>query len=358
MLTEGGDFDKLGRGHVWRGEIADCLHQNHIFVVRAEADLLHSELLAAITSGPYGRAYFLSCSKQSTNLASINSTQLKRMPLPVPPRGEQDVIVNYLRVFDKAMERTECLVRAKQSRLSGLTQQLLTGRRRLLAFGDQRTKEDGVLGIVPTDWEVMPLTKIVKKVTRRNTLGETHVLTASGRHGLVDQREFFNRSVAGPNLASYYLLKRGEFAYNRSRMNGYEYGAIKRLDRYDQGALSTLYLCFAIKDNGVDSDFLRWYCEGGHMGQQLRRITPIGGRAHGLLNITDDDFYSIRVVLPKLAEQRAIAEVLETAQREIELLERLREQIQIQKRGLMQKLLTGRIRVPTTQPEAADWSPA
>jgi type I restriction enzyme, S subunit len=89
LLTEGGDWDKLGRGAVWRGEIPDCIHQNHIFRVRVAKDVIDPEFLALLTASPYGKSYFQDASKQTTNLASINQRQLKAFPVFVPSIDEQ-----------------------------------------------------------------------------------------------------------------------------------------------------------------------------------------------------------------------------------------------------------------------------
>ena len=107
--TEGGDYDKLGRGFIWHGEIPNCLHQNHVFVVRPHAKLL-SYFLAALTSSDYGRAYFQACSKQSTNLASINSSQLKAFPVPLPPIHEQQAITSKLSIWDRAIHLLNGLI--------------------------------------------------------------------------------------------------------------------------------------------------------------------------------------------------------------------------------------------------------
>lgn len=93
LFTEGGDADKLGRGCVWQGQITPCLHQNHIFAVRVDRELLLPEYLSYFGSSRAGRDYFLSCSKQTTNLASINSSQLRAMPVPIPPLDEQHKVV-------------------------------------------------------------------------------------------------------------------------------------------------------------------------------------------------------------------------------------------------------------------------
>ena len=172
------------------------------------------------------------------------------------------------------------------------------------------------------------------------------MLSASGEHGLVDQRRYFNKSVAGEDLSRYYLLRRGEFAYNRSAMRGYPFGATKRLDEYEEGALSPLYLCFCIRDERLDSDFLVHLFDSGLLDRQLRRITRVGGRAHGLLNVGASDYFAITIPLPEPDEQRRIAEVLSDCNREINLLDRLKQQLEIQKRSIVARLLSGDIAVP------------
>jgi type I restriction enzyme S subunit len=126
ILTEGGDFDKLGRGAVWRGQIKDCVHQNHLFVVRPDPKQLDVRFFAYQTQGPRGRAYFQSCSKQSTNLASINSTQLKQFPTALPPLPEQRKIADILSTWDEALETLDALIAAKDHQKQALMQQLLS----------------------------------------------------------------------------------------------------------------------------------------------------------------------------------------------------------------------------------------
>jgi type I restriction enzyme S subunit len=96
LLTEGGDLDKRGRGDIWHVQIEVCLHQNHVFAVRPNLNILLSDFLAAQTGSNYGKEYFLTCGKQTTNLASINSTQLKNFPTIVPPMNEQKAIIEIL----------------------------------------------------------------------------------------------------------------------------------------------------------------------------------------------------------------------------------------------------------------------
>lgn len=128
LMTEGGDYDKLGRGAIWKGQITPCLHQNHIFRVRVRPNTLHPEYLAALSGSLYGRRYFLLSSKQSTNLASINSTQLKTFPVLCPPAQEQYRIISCLAALDEHIQIQE--VRRDKLRVikAGLVDDLLTGR--------------------------------------------------------------------------------------------------------------------------------------------------------------------------------------------------------------------------------------
>jgi len=283
--------------------------------------------------------------KRRVHLSILNETHI-----PLPPLPEQRKIATILSTWDRAIELTEKLIAAKQQRKAALMQQLLTGKVRFKEFIQSLTRHRTPVGEMPVDWAMHKLATVTKKLKRKNSVGESHVLTASGEHGLVDQREFFNRSVAGADLSGYYLLKRGEFAYNRSAMNGYPFGAIKRLDRYEQGVLSTLYICFGLADERLcDSNFMAHYFEARLLDRQLCEVTQVGGRAHGLLNITDADFYSMHLVLPGIEEQRKIAPVLNEQQREIDLLQQKLEALRRQKKGLMQQLLTGKVRVKVTE---------
>ena len=112
------------------------------------------------------------------------------------------------------------------------------------------------------------------------------VLTIAAQYGLVNQESFFNKSVASENLTGYYLLHKGEFAYNRSYSAGYDWGAVKRLDNYDEGVLSTLYICFKINETIVDSDYLTYYFESTKWHRGLSDIAGEGARNHGLLNVS------------------------------------------------------------------------
>ena len=138
------------------------------------------------------------------------------------------------------------------------------------------------------------------------------VLTIAAQYGLVNQESFFNKSVASENLSGYYLLHKGEFAYNRSYSAGYDWGAVKRLDNYDEGVLSTLYICFKINETIVDSDYLAYYFESTKWHRGLSDIAGEGARNHGLLNVSITDYFNTKHRFPVIEEQKAIAKMLNT----------------------------------------------
>ena len=161
------------------------------------------------------------------------------------------------------------------------------------------------------EWEKMRLDAFTKRVMRKNKSNQSRLpLTISAQYGLVDQITFFNKVVASTDLSNYYLLKKGEFAYNKSYSSDYPWGAIKRLDNYDQGALSSLYICFAPQDNVV-SDFILQYFESPKWHKGISEIAVEGARNHGLLNVAVQDFFHTYHYVPKdKKEQIKISKLL------------------------------------------------
>ena len=161
------------------------------------------------------------------------------------------------------------------------------------------------------EWEKMRLDAFTERVMRKNKSNQSRLpLTISAQYGLVDQITFFNKVVASTDLSNYYLLKKGEFAYNKSYSSDYPWGAIKRLDNYDQGALSSLYICFAPQDNVV-SDFILQYFESPKWHKGISEIAVEGARNHGLLNVAVQDFFHTYHYVPNdKKEQIKISKLL------------------------------------------------
>ena len=142
-------------------------------------------------------------------------------------------------------------------------------------------------------------------------------------------------------MSGYYLLKNGEFAYNKSYSVGYDFGSIKRLDRYPMGALSTLYICFALKKH--DSDFIRAYFDSLKWYREIYMISAEGARNHGLLNVPTEEFFDTKHYLPEnTEEQRKIADFLITLERRIEAQQSLVDNLKKYKRGVMRAIFRGK----------------
>ncbi|NQJ19748.1 restriction endonuclease subunit S [Streptococcus suis] len=187
-------------------------------------------------------------------------------------------------------------------------------------------------------WKQRKLGEVSKRVTRRNKeLISSLPLTISAQHGLVDQEEFFNKQVASKDVSSYYLIKKGEFAYNKSYSNGYPWGAIKRLDRYEMGVLSTLYIVFK-PTSLICSDYLVSYYDTVNWYKEVSMIAAEGARNHGLLNIAPNDFFKTRLFIPTLPEQEAIGSFFSDLDQLITLHQRQLDHLKLLKKALLQQM--------------------
>lgn len=160
-------------------------------------------------------------------------------------------------------------------------------------------------------WEQRKLEEIVERVTRKNQdLVSELPLTISAQYGLIDQNEFFDKRVASKDVSGYYLIYNGEFAYNKSTSTDAPWGAIKRLDKYENGVLSTLYIVFKIRnEEEVNSDFLVTYYDTSNWHKDIQAIAAEGARNHGLLNIAPADFFKTELMMPQdIDEQKKIGD--------------------------------------------------
>lgn len=261
----------------------------------------------------------------------LSLNKLGQLVYYLPSLSEQKKIAAILTAQGKIIELKEKRLTEKKQQKKYLIQQLLTGRKRLPGFSEE--------------WKATRLNNIVKRNTKRNIIRNTNVLTISAQYGLINQAEFFNKVVASDDKSNYFLLEKGDFAYNKSYSNGYPFGAIKRLTRYEVGIVSPLYICFQIKEGSVSGEYLDQYFEAGFMNHEIQAFAQEGARNHGLLNITVDDFFNSKILLPSLEEQTAIAEILSAADHEIDLLQQDIDQEKQMKKALTQLLLTGVVRV-------------
>jgi len=325
LLTEGGDLDKLGRGHLWDGQIDPCLHQNHVFVVRTRPEVLLPPFFALQTSGPYGRRYFLSCAKQTTNLASINSTQLKHFPVLIPPLREQHEITAILSTWDQAIEQQEQLLTAKQQHKQALMQQLLTGKRRFPEFKSQR-------------WRTVHLGDVFKE---RNEINrpDLPLVAITSERGVIPRDQLDRNDTSSEDKSKYLRIVPGDIGYNTMRM----WQGVSGVSEVE-GIVSPAYTICSPQD-GIDRYFAGYLFKSAPIIHLFHRHSQ--GLVKDTLNLKFPNFARIKVTLPPIDEQKRIAGVLRVVDQELALLEREANALRDQKRGLMQKLLTGKVRVKT-----------
>ena len=189
-------------------------------------------------------------------------------------------------------------------------------------------------------WRKYALSDFVTRIKRRNKNNESSLpLTISAQYGLVDQITFFNKTVASVDLSGYYLLYNGDFAYNKSYSNDYAWGAVKRLDKYEKGCLSSLYFVFHPTDK-VDSDYLTHYFETSKWHKGISDIAGEGARNHGLLNMAVGDFFATKHYLPSLSEQKKIACFLNLITKRIEIQNKIIEDLKVLKKELCNRYFT------------------
>ncbi|MBV6516367.1 MAG: Type-1 restriction enzyme EcoKI specificity protein [Planctomycetes bacterium] len=262
----------------------------------------------------------------------LNTGDLLSFPLPLPPLEEQKRIAEILGEWNEAVEKVGQLIEAKQKLKRGLMQQLLTG--------DRTAKSKAA-----RQWEHARLSELFEPVTSEVGEHKTTVLSITATVGFVDQAAKFSRVIAGEQLTKYVLLKRGEFAYNKGNSNAYPQGCIYMLEEFEEGAVPHVYISFRAKDASAHPEFYKHFFAAGGLNRQLHRLINSGVRNDGLLNLDEEGYFAMTVPKPPMDVQRRIADVFSTLDLELARLKALHSALTNQKRGLMQKLLTGQVRV-------------
>ncbi|MUK57593.1 restriction endonuclease subunit S [Pseudomonas aeruginosa] len=266
---------------------------------------------------------------ESTGVPSLSKQTINKINRFVPTNKEQQKIGKFFSKLDRQIELEEQKLELFQQQKKGYMQKIFSQE---LRFKDESGNDY-------PDWEEKELGEVADRVIRKNKNFESKKpLTISGQLGLIDQTEYFSKSVSSKNLENYTLIKNGEFAYKKSYSNGYPLGAIKRLTRYDSGVLSSLYICFSIKSE-MSKDFMEAYFDSTHWYREVSGIAVEGARNHGLLNISVNDFFTILIKYPSLEEQRKIGDFFIKLDRQIELEEQKLELLQQRKKALLKSML-------------------
>jgi type I restriction enzyme, S subunit len=327
LLTEGGDFDKLGRGSIWNGEIPDCVHQNHVFAVRVvDRAVLLPEFLACEIQSSRAKNYFLSCAKQTTNLASINSSQIKELPVLLPPLVEQRAIINVSAAWDTAIQKIEQLIAAKTKRKAGLMTELLTGRRRVGRF--------------QTKWRRWHLGELFQERVESNR-NDLPLLSITREEGVVPRDGLDRKDTSSEDKSKYLRICPGDIGYNTMRM----WQGVSALSRHE-GIVSPAYTV-CVPGPEIDAAFASYLFKLPKVVHLFYRYSQ--GLTSDTWNLKFHHFAAIRVRIPEPEEQIVIASILAVLDEELALLKLQREALAQQKRGLMQKLLTGQWRLPVQE---------
>lgn len=236
-----------------------------------------------------------------TSYPAINPSSLSEISIKITEDpSEQQQIASYFKSLDNLIqEATKKISSFRQLKAASLQSMFPQA-----GETKPRVRFKGFDG----EWVKSNLNQFASRITRKNLKLESQLpLTISAVDGLVSQSLFFNSIVASSNLSKYYLIKEGEFAYNKSYSNGYPFGAVKRLEKYNMGALSTLYIVFALNNN-ISSDYLVHFFDTTLWHGEVAKRAAEGARNHGLLNISAEDFLDIEIVFPaSIDEQQHIA---------------------------------------------------
>lgn len=263
---------------------------------------------------------------------------LKNYDFHLPPLPEQKAIADLLSTWDEAIEKTERLIQAKEKQLRQMSRWLLFGHKRL---GNQKNElADGHFFEYPSDWALVKIGKVAKEVSARNGESEETVLSCSKYDGFVNSLDYFGKQVFSSDTSNYKVVKKGQFGYPSNHV---EEGSIGLLQHCEKGIVSPIYVVFEASKEKVHSPYLYKLLKTDIYRHIFQVSTSSSVDRRGSLRW--GDFSKIKVLVPSLEEQREISVTLSSAQHEINLLKQLADKYKTQKRGLMQKMLTGEWRV-------------
>lgn len=285
---------------------------------------------------------FAASSRKDPN---ITGSDVRNFPITLPHLHKQKAIAELLSTWDKAIEKAERLVLAKQSQLKQLSRKLLLGSVRL----DKQKNRliEGRFFKYPSDWSLVKVRDVSQEVCLRSGDSVETVLSCSKYDGFVNSLDYFGKQVFSSDTSNYKVIKKGQFGYPSNHI---EEGSIGLLEHCEVGIVSPIYVVFEVNGDRVHAPYLFKLLKTNVYRHIFQVSTSSSVDRRGSLRWSD--FSRLKVPLPSMAEQKKIAEALYVAEEEIKLLKQLAEKYRVQKRGLMQKLLTGEWRVNTDE-EAA-----
>lgn len=331
---------QIGKTCIYRDDLnRDCIYTTNILRLKSRKSINHNYLFYVTKTERYNW-YIQTITKPAVNQASFTTKDLRKYHFPLPPLQEQNYIAELLSTWDLAIEKTERQIEAKEKVEKSLILKLLFGKVRV---GGRRTtgvKEKRWLS-VPSDWKIVKIGSVSKEVSARNQNGDdVPVLSCTKYDGLVDSLKYFDKQIFSKDTSTYKVVAHGQFAY---ATNHIEEGSIGYQTLYPQGLVSPMYTVFETDKQKVNDGYLYKLLKT----ETYRRIFEINTNAsvdrRGSLRW--NEFSKLHIPFPPIDEQKEINEVLDTAQKEVDLLEGHLDLLKKQKRGLMQKLLTGQWRI-------------
>ena len=260
-----------------------------------------------------------------------DKSQMEKFAFFIPTNVEQKKIARFLSMLDERIRLQNKIIEDLKKLKSAIVEALFCA--------PKESVPAKRLSPYSKDWKLVKLFDICQRIQTKNTGRQCRqVLTIAAQYGLVNQEDFFNKTVASENLERYYLLQKGDFAYNKSYSGDYAWGAIKRLERYEQGVLSPLYICFRPNITKVDADYLAHYFESKKWYKGIADIAGEGARNHGLLNISVIDFFNTIHRIPDLEEQKVIAQFLNKFSSKLSCEQRIMQSLTKQRNYLLQKM--------------------
>jgi type I restriction enzyme S subunit len=327
LLNRTNSPDLVGKAGIYRGD-GKAVFASYLVRLELDQTQVDPDFIIQILASEGGQRRIRQLATRAVSQANLNPTTFKNhFLIPIPALKEQVGIRDVLMAWDTAIETTERLIAAKERFHRWLQQRLI----------EQRAARH--------HWETQELGGLIRERSERSIQHDEYPVLTSSRRGLFLQSEYFSKQVTSEDNTGYKIMRRGDFTFRSMSDDGRF--VFNRLEKYDTGIISPAYGVFYAE--GVSPEFLAHYLNSSYFAQLLARETQGGTRKA----LRFSALAGMEVDLPKRTDQERIAAILDNSRREIGLLQTRLEMLRRQKRGLMQKLLTGEWRVPVREEATA-----
>ncbi len=302
------------RAYLRKAGIAPCdgFCSAHALVLRANPEVIEPELFPFFMHSDLfmNRAVDISVGSLSP---TINWGTLKVQEFLLPPKSLQSQLISIFTSLENRLVSENNLQDKLNIYAKSIYKNILLGRN----ISKKLTKRKNIEAFSES-WKLVPISEMFEKISSKNKdIISTNVLTISAKHGLIDQETYFNKKVSSKDLSNYFLLQKGDFAYNKSYSEGYPAGAIKELEKYECGVVSPLYICMRPICSDYLANYYKYFFELGFLNQQLLAVAKEGARNHGLLNVGISDFFSLKIPVPTPEEALEMMKVIEIVENSI-----------------------------------------